>query len=121
MNCTCACDWFQPPMIPNAALIDPPVMKPGMMVCSGRLRGASAFGCAGSSVNNPARLCSAKPVPSGTRPDPKFAKLLWIDRKSTRLNSSHSQISYAVFCLKKKKKKNKKKHKSNKHDSKREM
>src|SRR2546427_1414677 len=30
--------------------------------------------------------------------------LQWtIDRKSTRLNSSHSQISYAVFCLKKKK------------------
>src|SRR2546430_4479032 len=28
------------------------------------------------------------------------------DRKSTRLNSSHSQISYAVFCLKKKKKEN---------------
>src|SRR2546430_6574081 len=30
-----------------------------------------------------------------------------LDRKSTRLNSSHSQISYAVFCLKKKKKKHK--------------
>src|SRR5689334_23654279 len=29
------------------------------------------------------------------------------DRKSTRLNSSHSSISYAVFCLKKKKKKKK--------------
>src|SRR2546427_7762851 len=28
----------------------------------------------------------------------------WEDRKSTRLNSSHSQISYAVFCLKKKNK-----------------
>src|SRR2546430_4076128 len=28
------------------------------------------------------------------------------DRKSTRLNSSHSQISYAVFCLKKKKEQN---------------
>src|SRR2546430_8999766 len=28
-----------------------------------------------------------------------------LDRKSTRLNSSHSQISYAVFCLKKKKQK----------------
>src|SRR2546427_8052135 len=28
-----------------------------------------------------------------------------VDRKSTRLNSSHSQISYAVFCLKKKNKK----------------
>src|SRR2546427_2422038 len=33
-----------------------------------------------------------------------------IDRKSTRLNSSHSQISYAVFCLKKKKKKQTPKH-----------
>src|SRR5689334_24338953 len=31
------------------------------------------------------------------------------DRKSTRLNSSHSSISYAVFCLKKKKKKKNKK------------
>src|SRR2546430_5966479 len=31
----------------------------------------------------------------------------YTDRKSTRLNSSHSQISYAVFCLKKKKKKKK--------------
>src|SRR2546422_3616060 len=31
--------------------------------------------------------------------------LPWVDRKSTRLNSSHGYISYAVFCLKKKKKK----------------
>src|SRR5690349_23902601 len=30
-----------------------------------------------------------------------------VDRKSTRLNSSHVEISYAVFCLKKKKKKQK--------------
>src|SRR2546427_8598694 len=30
-------------------------------------------------------------------------RLKAVDRKSTRLNSSHSQISYAVFCLKKKK------------------
>src|SRR3712207_6964993 len=30
---------------------------------------------------------------------------LFLDRKSTRLNSSHANISYAVFCLKKKKKK----------------
>ena len=34
-----------------------------------------------------------------------------LDRKSTRLNSSHWPISYAVFCLKKKKKKHKKKKK----------
>src|SRR3712207_7084141 len=32
-------------------------------------------------------------------------KLLVIDRKSTRLNSSHANISYAVFCLKKKNRK----------------
>src|SRR2546427_5100062 len=36
-----------------------------------------------------------------------LATLQYTDRKSTRLNSSHSQISYAVFCLKKKKKKKK--------------
>src|SRR5688572_31216336 len=34
----------------------------------------------------------------------KYRYLDLRDRKSTRLNSSHSQISYAVFCLKKKKK-----------------
>src|SRR5688572_31280605 len=32
-----------------------------------------------------------------------WTQIFIIDRKSTRLNSSHSQISYAVFCLKKKK------------------
>src|SRR2546427_2400000 len=36
-----------------------------------------------------------------------------LDRKSTRLNSSHSQISYAVFCLKKKKKKKNRKNTAN--------
>src|SRR5438270_6888171 len=34
----------------------------------------------------------------------RLAERGYQDRKSTRLNSSHSQISYAVFCLKKKKK-----------------
>src|SRR3989454_12473157 len=34
----------------------------------------------------------------------KFVERVWEDRKSTRLNSSHLVISYAVFCLKKKKK-----------------
>src|SRR5690348_17620479 len=36
------------------------------------------------------------------------AAVLLVDRKSTRLNSSHPSISYAVFCLKKKKNKKKK-------------
>src|SRR5688572_32716576 len=40
----------------------------------------------------------------------KHRELFELDRKSTRLNSSHSQISYAVFCLKKKKKKHKQIH-----------
>src|SRR5688572_32650397 len=40
------------------------------------------------------------------------------DRKSTRLNSSHSQISYAVFCLKKKKKNKKRKKKKKKKNNK---
>src|SRR5690242_21557553 len=39
------------------------------------------------------------------QPDPKAVAATWdeVDRKSTRLNSSHMSISYAVFCLKKKK------------------
>src|SRR5690554_7589608 len=37
----------------------------------------------------------------------------YLDRKSTRLNSSHVRISYAVFCLKKKKKKTKQTHRCN--------
>src|SRR2546422_10212669 len=41
--------------------------------------------------------CRAEPCPAAGR----------LDRKSTRLNSSHGYISYAVFCLKKKKKTNK--------------
>src|SRR5438270_5305559 len=40
-----------------------------------------------------------------------------LDRKSTRLNSSHSQISYAVFCLKKKKKTRQ----NHKHDQERKL
>src|SRR5947207_4395777 len=43
---------------------------------------------------------------SGNHPAPLAANLRFVqsDRKSTRLNSSHTVISYAVFCLKKKKK-----------------
>src|SRR3712207_7839180 len=36
------------------------------------------------------------------RPSPARGHLGGVDRKSTRLNSSHANISYAVFCLKKK-------------------
>src|SRR5688572_31725487 len=40
---------------------------------------------------------------AASRPRRALAQRRQEDRKSTRLNSSHSQISYAVFCLKKKK------------------
>src|SRR2546427_9479162 len=44
------------------------------------------------------------PDPQGGLPGAQPRESGHRDRKSTRLNSSHSQISYAVFCLKKKKK-----------------
>src|SRR2546430_4020356 len=49
-----------------------------------------------------ARAPSGAPV-SRAAGELRARNLRTLDRKSTRLNSSHSQISYAVFCLKKKK------------------
>src|SRR5207245_11378001 len=57
-----------------------------------------------------ARSSRSTPPPCGPPrtlpPAPPRASSDCIDRKSTRLNSSHGSISYAVFCLKKKKNKN---------------
>src|SRR5689334_24342368 len=56
-------------------------------------------------AGTPHEAAKSQPPPhrsSGTADRPG---LCCQDRKSTRLNSSHSSISYAVFCLKKKKKK----------------
>src|SRR2546422_8044451 len=44
-------------------------------------------------------------IPAQWRRSASLSSPAWVDRKSTRLNSSHGYISYAVFCLKKKKKK----------------
>src|SRR2546430_10880492 len=49
------------------------------------------------------RIDEARRVIVAAGPGRAEAVRLLLDRKSTRLNSSHSQISYAVFCLKKKK------------------
>src|SRR5438094_2487034 len=51
----------------------------------------------------PSLITQIQDYVAGTAQDP------FLDRKSTRLNSSHRTISYAVFCLKKKKKKHNKK------------
>src|SRR3712207_9025033 len=57
---------------------------------------------AGRLVAHPAQLCDGvlHAGPSAFRDQSRRVQ----DRKSTRLNSSHANISYAVFCLKKKKK-----------------
>src|SRR2546430_8518802 len=66
-----------------------------------------AFFRTSSTASSPAALSTTYHAPrrSGVRPAPVNLahRLVGGDRKSTRLNSSHSQISYAVFCLKKKK------------------
>src|SRR5215467_10161322 len=56
-------------------------------------------------------ICAKPPMPIGPVflawvEDYPEARAIYRDRKSTRLNSSHLVISYAVFCLKKKKKSN---------------
>src|SRR5688572_32315859 len=55
-----------------------------------------SFGFGGLAGNQRLTVAARTPFASG--------RAYLGDRKSTRLNSSHSQISYAVFCLKKKKK-----------------
>src|SRR5438477_4217903 len=57
------------------------------------------FDCHAAPRARPAELIDERARSTGCENAPR-------DRKSTRLNSSHMSISYAVFCLKKKKKKN---------------
>src|SRR3712207_3489720 len=57
---------------------------------------------------NPINICSYHLQEAGATPEQEIAyaistAIAVLDRKSTRLNSSHANISYAVFCLKKKK------------------
>src|SRR5215204_1726047 len=67
------------------------------------------------SVLKSSRLSDQRMPPRATSPPRRCTpSVRGEDRKSTRLNSSHTVISYAVFCLKKKKKKKKKEHKKKK-------
>src|SRR5438445_8639788 len=69
----------------------------------------SVAGAANDTVECRCRVCQQR-CRRGVRQDDNAAGKHGndIDRKSTRLNSSHANISYAVFCLKKKKKKKQK-------------
>src|SRR5207245_10457912 len=62
--------------------------------------GENGIVCLGKSVRDPAGKLNQPFAVAGEL----VAFLDFLDRKSTRLNSSHGSISYAVFCLKKKKK-----------------
>src|SRR3712207_7720372 len=66
------------------------VLRPGLC-----LRCDPALPPAAGPLEHQRRFGDAVPVTGG---------VVGVDRKSTRLNSSHANISYAVFCLKKKKK-----------------
>src|SRR5688572_31830585 len=68
---------------------------------------AAARGLAARLDDRPFTVTRVEEKPYRRRPYAPFitSTLQQEDRKSTRLNSSHSQISYAVFCLKKKKRK----------------
>src|SRR5690348_17469590 len=58
----------------------------------------------GEGLSHDAGITGERAVPEPRRDDHAiWPVLVEIDRKSTRLNSSHPSISYAVFCLKKKK------------------
>src|SRR5438477_4730963 len=59
--------------------------------------------CTGEKVTDRANATRVLGLELGSRWHGRSPSLLCIDRKSTRLNSSHMSISYAVFCLKKKK------------------
>src|SRR5690554_1800710 len=81
----------------------------------------SFFSNLAASKTNPGHTCSSLKILPGSQTDNVYAVIdiettggqynkegithRWLDRKSTRLNSSHVRISYAVFCLKKKRQK----------------
>src|SRR6266849_7414870 len=69
-------------------------------LCLVLLPSLAVFGQAPQPQNVPAALAKCQQCHGDT------VQMSHLDRKSTRLNSSHEWISYAVFCLKKKKKKN---------------
>src|SRR3712207_7841369 len=73
----------------GAAGDDPPLADPDRGHAGGRA---------------PQRGGARRPADRGDRRRPVRGRLDDLDRKSTRLNSSHANISYAVFCLKKKNK-----------------
>src|SRR3712207_8947082 len=78
--------------------LDVPAFKIGSGECNNYplVRHIASFG-------KPVLLSTGMNDVSTIRPSVELLRASGVDRKSTRLNSSHANISYAVFCLKKKK------------------
>src|SRR5437762_5830116 len=104
---------YQPPPLRTG---NPPPRDTSRASGGGRYRGIRArTGVNSDSLKQPdarVRALDAQSSTAGAREEVYCTKIgathpeeMYIDRKSTRLNSSHRCISYAVFCLKKKKKK----------------
>src|SRR2546422_6357743 len=85
-------------LFPYTTLFRSPVRR-GQAHDAGRGRAAGAAQARGHHVGDPEPAAAG-----GCGQDHAIAGGFQGDRKSTRLNSSHGYISYAVFCLKKKKK-----------------
>src|SRR5258707_8745171 len=92
-----------------ASTFPPPIANPLTRAMTGL--GTSRIRPCNSSIGNPTTprpsycpSCAdwSPPVQKALSPTPVSTMLETLDRKSTRLNSSHANISYAVFCLKKK-------------------
>src|SRR2546421_3240168 len=83
------------------SMSDSSAAAPSSLIDSSRTEWKSGVGTPASRIRYLASTLSVQRVhAAGPEPDKVLAKYLMRDRKSTRLNSSHDQISYAVFCLK---------------------
>src|SRR3712207_8222808 len=96
--------YFKHPAPPEIYTLS---LHAALPICAGD-RGRRAAGVEGARplARDPAQQCGqlglAPDVGLAQQVPPPRAAALEADRKSTRLNSSHANISYAVFCLKKK-------------------
>src|SRR5207245_11798990 len=88
----------RPPLFPYTTLFRS-FVSPRRRFCSSRRSCAALPGFVGTRRRS---TRSASRRRSTNRSSASSRLRSWLDRKSTRLNSSHGSISYAVFCLKKK-------------------
>src|SRR3712207_8890384 len=87
------------PLFPYTTLFRSPPIPPAAVE---RVRSELARRLPDNNLPSPAHLGTPEPIVGPPAPHLRLLLEEGPDRKSTRLNSSHANISYAVFCLKKK-------------------